>query len=57
MKFLFSNTDAMTNKKEEISATLVSEKPDVFGPMEIKPIKHGFVVEEADIAFEGYEAF
>ena len=57
LKFLFSNTDAMTNKKEEISARLVSEKPDVFGLMEIKPKKHGFVLEEADIAFEGYDAF
>ena len=47
----------MTNKKEEISARLVSEKPDVFGLIEIKPKKHGFVLEEADIAFEGYDAF
>ena len=47
----------MTNKKEEISARLVSKKPDVFGLMEIKPKKHGFVLEEADIAFEGYDAF
>ena len=57
LKFLFSNTDAMTNKKEENSARLVSEKPDVFGLIEVKPKKHGFVLEEADIDFERYDAF
>ena len=44
LKFLFSNTDAMTNKKEEISARLVKEKPDVFGLMELKPKKHGMAL-------------